>query len=92
LRAYLMTGPGEIGLAEVPDPLCKSDQILVATEAVTSVLRSILLNLPRPGDVAVVLGCGPIGLIAAQLLRRCYGVSFLVALRCLSAQVRAVVS
>jgi len=193
LRAYLMTGPGEIALAEVADPLCKSDQILVATEAVsicstdvsyfrghlsperwpvvpgheyvgrvvdvgidcpapvapgdritywgqtdfdglaefrcvtpifpvrpdqavettwytrrgfldanqaatirlaadlpaqratliepvTSVLRSILLNLPRPGDVAVVLGCGPTGLIATQLLRRCYGVSFLVAL------------
>jgi L-gulonate 5-dehydrogenase len=192
LRAYLMTGPGEIGVAEVADPLCKSDQILVATEAVsicstdvsyfrghlsperwpvvpgheyvgrvvdvgidcpapvspgdritywgqtdydglaefrcitpifpvrrdqaietawytrrgfldanqaatirlpaslpahqatliepvTSVLRSILLNLPRPGDVAVVLGCGPTGLIAAQLLRRCYGISFLVA-------------
>jgi L-gulonate 5-dehydrogenase len=193
LRAYLMTGPGEIGLADVADPLCKSDQILVATEAVsicstdvsyfrghlspeqwpivpgheyvgrvvdvgincvapvspgdritywgqtdfdglaefrcitpifpvrrdeaietgwytrrgfldanqaatirlpaglpadqatliepvTSVLRSILLNLPRPGDVAVVLGCGPTGLIAAQLLRRCYGISYLVAL------------
>ena len=192
MRAYLMTGPGEIGLAEVADPLCKSDQILVATEAVsicstdvsyfrghlsperwpvvpgreyvgrvmdvgidcpapvspgdritywgqtdfdglaefrcitpifpvrrdqavetawstrrgfpdanqaatirlpadlpvqqatliepvTSVLRSILLNPPRPGDVAVVLGCGPTGLIAAQLLRRCYGISYLVA-------------
>lgn len=193
LRAYLMSRPGEIHLAEVPDPLCKSDQILVKTEAVsvcstdvsyfrghlspetwpvipgheyagvvvevgigchapvspgdritywgqtdfdglaelrcispifpvrrdqaietawytrrgfldanqaaavrlppglpahqatliepiTSVLRSVLLNPPRPGDVAVVLGCGPTGLIATQLLRRCYGASYLVAI------------
>src|SRR5260370_30529921 len=192
LRAYLMSGPGEIDLVEKPDPLCKSDQILVETEAVsicstdvsyfrghlspghwpvvpghdyarrvvdvgincrapvspgdritywgqtdfdglaefrcispifpvrgdqaiepawythrgvldanqaatirlaphvppqhatliepvTSVLRSILLNPPRPGDVVVVLGCGPTGLIATQLLRRCYGASYLVA-------------
>jgi L-gulonate 5-dehydrogenase len=49
-------------------------------EPVTSVLRSILLNPPRPGDVVVVLGCGPTGLIAAQVLRRCFGASYVVAM------------
>jgi threonine dehydrogenase-like Zn-dependent dehydrogenase len=49
-------------------------------EPVTSVLRSILLNPPRPGDVAVVLGCGPTGLIATQVLRRCFGVGVMAVL------------
>ncbi|MDN3359413.1 zinc-binding dehydrogenase [Actinomadura sp. DC4] len=42
-------------------------------EPLTSVLRAILMYPPLPGDVAVVLGAGPTGLLATQVLRRCHG-------------------
>ncbi|MGC9670011.1 zinc-dependent alcohol dehydrogenase [Planosporangium sp. 12N6] len=44
-------------------------------EPLTSVLRSILVNPPRPGDVCVVLGCGPSAVLATQVLIRYMGVS-----------------
>lgn len=179
MRAYVMRGPGELRLAEVPDPACGADEVLMATEAVsicstdisyyrghllpeswpiipgheyvgrvlevgplvdssmqigdrlvywgqtdfggmaelrtirplmpnqpgetswyternfydanqaaaihvpngmpsstatlveplTSVLRSLLVNPPKPGDVCVVLGCGPSALLAIQVLQ-----------------------
>jgi L-gulonate 5-dehydrogenase len=43
-------------------------------EPITSVLRSLLANPPMPGDDAIVLGAGPCGLIALQLLKKMYGV------------------
>ncbi|WP_371477311.1 zinc-binding dehydrogenase [Kitasatospora sp. NBC_00315] len=42
-------------------------------EPLTSVLRSLLLNPPRPGDTCVVLGCGPSALLAVQVLDRYLG-------------------
>jgi threonine dehydrogenase-like Zn-dependent dehydrogenase len=47
-------------------------------EPLTSVLRAILMHPPLPGDVAVVLGAGPTGLLAAQVLRQCHGVGRVV--------------
>ncbi|MEU0157010.1 zinc-dependent alcohol dehydrogenase [Micromonospora fulviviridis] len=43
-------------------------------EPLTSVLRSVLMNPPRPGDVCVVLGCGPSAVLATQVLLRYLGV------------------
>ncbi|MFF5860733.1 zinc-binding dehydrogenase [Streptomyces sp. NPDC012751] len=43
-------------------------------EPLTSVLRSLLLNAPRPGDDCVLLGCGPSGLLALQVMLRYFGV------------------
>ena len=43
-------------------------------EPITSVLRSLLCNRPMPGDNVIVLGAGPCGLIALQLLKNWYGV------------------
>jgi threonine dehydrogenase-like Zn-dependent dehydrogenase len=36
------------------------------------------MHPPLPGDVAVVLGAGPTGLLAAQVLRQCHGVGRVV--------------
>jgi L-iditol 2-dehydrogenase/threonine 3-dehydrogenase len=43
-------------------------------EPITSVLRSLLCNPPMPGDDVIVLGAGPCGLIALQLLKNWHGV------------------
>ena len=43
-------------------------------EPITSVLRSLLCNPPVPGDDVIILGAGPCGLIALQLLKNWYGV------------------
>ncbi|HEX5740997.1 MAG TPA: zinc-binding dehydrogenase [Pilimelia sp.] len=48
------------------------------TEPLISVLRSVLVNPPRPGDTVVLLGCGPSGLLALQVLIRCMGVGQVV--------------
>ncbi|WP_380282187.1 zinc-binding dehydrogenase [Kitasatospora purpeofusca] len=48
--------------ADVPPDLASM------VEPLTSVLRSLLLNPCRPGDVCVVLGCGPSALLAVQVL------------------------
>lgn len=42
-------------------------------EPLTSVLRSLLFNAPKPGDDCVVLGAGPSGLLAVQALLRYFG-------------------
>jgi L-gulonate 5-dehydrogenase len=47
-------------------------------EPLTSVLRSLLMHSPLPGDTAVVLGGGPAGLLATQVLRQCHGVARVV--------------
>ncbi|MBE8516951.1 alcohol dehydrogenase catalytic domain-containing protein [Amycolatopsis sp. H6(2020)] len=39
-------------------------------EPVTGALRSILTHPPRPGDKVLVLGTGPIGIIAGSVIRR----------------------
>ncbi|THA48324.1 zinc-binding dehydrogenase [Streptomyces sp. A1136] len=48
-------------------------------EPLTSVLRSLLINPPRPGDTVVLLGCGPSALLALQILTRCMGAGHVVA-------------
>ncbi|MFE7189523.1 zinc-binding dehydrogenase [Kitasatospora sp. NPDC057541] len=53
--------------ADVPTDLAS------VVEPLTSVLRSILLNPCRPGDVCVVLGCGPSALLAVQVLNAYLG-------------------
>jgi L-iditol 2-dehydrogenase/threonine 3-dehydrogenase len=42
-------------------------------EPLTSVLRCVLVNPPKPGDVCVVLGCGPSAILAVQVLDRVFG-------------------
>jgi threonine dehydrogenase-like Zn-dependent dehydrogenase len=55
----------------VPDSM--DSLVATLTEPLTSVLRSLLVNPPRPGDTCVVLGCGPSGLLAVQVLCRYLG-------------------
>jgi threonine dehydrogenase-like Zn-dependent dehydrogenase len=55
----------------IPPSLPSSRATLV--EPLTSVLRSLLVNPPKPGDVCVVLGCGPSALLAIQVLDRYLG-------------------
>ncbi|GAA4785815.1 zinc-dependent alcohol dehydrogenase [Streptomyces ziwulingensis] len=43
-------------------------------EPLTSVLRSLLVNPPRPGDDCVLLGSGPSGMLALQVMLRYFGV------------------
>lgn len=43
-------------------------------EPLTSVLRSLLMPPPKPGDRCVLLGCGPSGHLALQVLTRHFGV------------------
>ncbi|WP_189937163.1 zinc-dependent alcohol dehydrogenase [Streptomyces sulfonofaciens] len=52
--------------------------LATALEPLTSVLRSLLPNPPRPGDTCAVLGCGPSSLLAVQVLRRHLGVEVIV--------------
>ncbi|MER6913599.1 zinc-binding dehydrogenase [Streptomyces sp. NPDC000594] len=49
-------------------------------EPLTSVLRSLLLNAPRPGDDCVLLGSGPSGILALQVMLRYFGVRSVTAL------------
>ncbi|KUJ65672.1 alcohol dehydrogenase [Streptomyces albus subsp. albus] len=58
--------------AVVLPPSVPSDLASVI-EPLTSVLRSLLLNPPTPGDTCVVLGCGPSALLAVQVLTRHLG-------------------
>jgi L-iditol 2-dehydrogenase/threonine 3-dehydrogenase len=55
----------------VPEALSWDTATII--EPLTSVLRSVLVNPPRPGDVCVVLGCGPSAVLAIQVLLRCLG-------------------
>lgn len=52
--------------------------LATALEPLTSVLRSLLVNPPRPGDTCAVLGCGPSSVLAVQVLRRHLGVDVIV--------------
>jgi threonine dehydrogenase-like Zn-dependent dehydrogenase len=49
-------------------------------EPLTSVLRMLMANPPRPGDTAIVLGAGPSGLLATQVLYRYCGAGTVVVL------------
>jgi threonine dehydrogenase-like Zn-dependent dehydrogenase len=55
----------------IPPSLPSSRATLI--EPLTSVLRSLLVNPPTPGDICVVLGCGPSALLAIQVLDRYLG-------------------
>lgn len=41
-------------------------------EPLTSVLRSLFWNAPKPGENVIILGAGPCGLLATQVLRRVF--------------------
>lgn len=49
-------------------------------EPLTSVLRSLLVNPPKPGDSCVVLGCGPSAQLAIQVLVRYFGAGTVTAI------------
>jgi threonine dehydrogenase-like Zn-dependent dehydrogenase len=59
--------------AAVVVPPGLASQTATIIEPLTSVLRSVLVNPPRPGDVCVVLGCGPSAVLAIQVLLKCLG-------------------
>jgi L-iditol 2-dehydrogenase/threonine 3-dehydrogenase len=61
----------QAAVAIVPDTLPSHKATLV--EPLTSVLRCLLFNPPKPGDVCVVLGCGPSALLAVQVMTRFLG-------------------
>jgi threonine dehydrogenase-like Zn-dependent dehydrogenase len=65
--------------AVILPPTVPSDLASVI-EPLTSVLRSLLLNPPKPGDTCVVLGCGPSALLAVQVLDRYLGAGSVMAL------------
>ncbi|AXX31847.1 alcohol dehydrogenase catalytic domain-containing protein [Actinosynnema pretiosum subsp. pretiosum] len=92
IRPLLPNQPGETGwytergfydahqaaAAVVPDGL--PSRLATLVEPLTSVLRCLLVNPPKPGDVCVVLGCGPSALLAVQVLRNLMGVGPIVVL------------
>ncbi|MFE0176163.1 zinc-binding dehydrogenase [Streptomyces sp. NPDC059002] len=66
--------------ASVILPASVPSSLATVVEPLTSVLRSLLWNPPRPGDTCVVLGCGPSALLAVQVLRRYFGVGHVTVL------------
>lgn len=61
--------------AAVPVPAGMPSSHATLVEPLTSVLRSVLVNPPMPGDTADLLGCGPSALLALQVLVQCMGVA-----------------
>ncbi|PWK80697.1 L-iditol 2-dehydrogenase/threonine 3-dehydrogenase [Lentzea atacamensis] len=61
----------QAAVAVVPESM--SSRLATLIEPLTSVLRCVLVNPPKPGDVCVVLGCGPSALLAVQVLDRLLG-------------------
>ncbi|MBI4305748.1 MAG: zinc-binding dehydrogenase [Chloroflexi bacterium] len=57
------------GLLRIPDGL--SDEAASLTEPLSVAVHAIRLSSVKLGDAVVVLGAGPIGLLAVQCLRRC---------------------
>ncbi|MGH4031214.1 zinc-dependent alcohol dehydrogenase [Actinomycetota bacterium Odt1-20B] len=55
----------------LPDSI--PSDLATIVEPLTSVLRSLLMNPPKPGDHCVVLGAGPSALLAVQVLDRHLG-------------------
>lgn len=55
---------------KVPDEL--DDLVAPFIEPTTGALRSILTNPPRVGDRILILGTGPIGIIAGSILRKMF--------------------
>jgi threonine dehydrogenase-like Zn-dependent dehydrogenase len=53
--------------------------VATIVEPLTSVLRSLLVNPPGPGDRCVVLGCGPSAQLAIQVLTRLLAVESVLA-------------
>ncbi|GAA3112496.1 zinc-dependent alcohol dehydrogenase [Streptosporangium carneum] len=60
--------------AAVVVPPEMSSSSVTLTEPLISVMRSILVNPPRPGSKVIMLGAGPSALLALQVLTRCMGV------------------
>jgi L-iditol 2-dehydrogenase/threonine 3-dehydrogenase len=60
----------------VPDDL--DSGLATMIEPLTSILRCLLVNPPKPGDVCVVLGCGPSALLGIQVMSRMLGVARIV--------------
>ncbi|MGB9279904.1 MAG: alcohol dehydrogenase catalytic domain-containing protein [Pseudonocardiaceae bacterium] len=65
-------------VAHVPGGMPASTATLA--EPLTSVLRSLLSCPPTPGDLVVVLGCGPAGLLSIQVLRRLLAAGTIIAM------------
>ena len=65
------TGDGSAAAVVLDDEISLDDASLL--EPLTSVLRALLVHPPTPGDNAIVLGAGPCGLIAMQLLKKYQG-------------------
>ncbi|MEU7280056.1 alcohol dehydrogenase catalytic domain-containing protein [Streptomyces sp. NPDC045431] len=66
--------------AAVRVPHDLSASLATLAEPLTSVMRSLLVNPPQPGDNVVLLGCGPSALLALQVLTRCMGAGHVVAI------------
>jgi len=49
-------------------------------EPLTCALRAFFQHPPQPGHVGVVLGCGPIGSLAVQIMKKVFGVRKVIAL------------
>jgi L-gulonate 5-dehydrogenase len=56
--------------AAVTIPASLPSKVATIVEPLTSVLRTVLTNPPCPGDKCLVLGCGPSGQLAVQVLTR----------------------
>lgn len=65
--------------AAVVVPAEMDSTVASIVEPLTSVLRSLMVNPPQPGDSCVVLGCGPSAQLAIQVLTRYFGVSTITA-------------
>jgi threonine dehydrogenase-like Zn-dependent dehydrogenase len=65
-------------VAHVPSGMPANTATLA--EPLTSVLRSLLSCPPKPGDLVVVLGCGPAGLLSIQVLRRLLAAGTIIAM------------
>jgi threonine dehydrogenase-like Zn-dependent dehydrogenase len=66
--------------ATVKLPATVPSTMATVIEPLTSVLRALLTNPPRPGDRCVVLGCGPSGNLVIQMLRRLFGADTILAI------------
>ncbi|HET6503007.1 MAG TPA: zinc-binding dehydrogenase [Amycolatopsis sp.] len=65
--------------ATVVVPRAMESTAATIVEPLTSMLRSLLVNPPKPGDSCVVLGCGPSAQLAIQVLTRYFGVGAVTA-------------
>lgn len=55
---------------KIPDDM--DDLVAPLLEPTTAALRAILTHPPKPGDKVLVLGTGPIGIIAGQVIKKIF--------------------